>query len=435
MTAQDLAPLLQQAVDLDERVARARPAPAHAPRRGSSAANRNEPSPGTSTAKHRSTSRASSAGAGRRPGRPRRRPRPRRQWPSSRWTTPAIGPASSHSAPLLRALASSPSTSGSDSVSKVPWSTDPPDDDGSNAVHRLGGRSLSGRRGVGAAFESRQVASAAAAAAPHRVERRRPGRSSARPAARPGAPACRARRRPRAPRPRAAASSGVSSGWYTRSATTWPASQRRRAESGARRRRAIPTGVAFTTMSAAAAAVGAVVPGDRSAVRASGRGLGGRRARAARDHDPARRRRRAPARPPGPRRPRRARAPTRPATSTSASAQRPQEARRRRSSRRSSRAVGRERDGVDAPQRGRAGRELVAQRRPPRSCAASSPTARRSPSARAASSAAARAAVGHLERDEHPVEAERLVRRVVQHAATASGAPDRRSRRRPASRR
>ena len=47
-------------------------------------------------------------------------------------------------------------------------------------------------------------------------------RSSARPGAQPGARACRDRRRVAQPLARAAASSGVSSGWYTRSATTAP---------------------------------------------------------------------------------------------------------------------------------------------------------------------------------------------------------------------
>ena len=68
----------------------------------------------------------------------------------------------------------------------------------------------------------------------------RPGRSSARSGARPGARASRGRRPPPRPGRGAPAAAAVSSGWYTRSATTWPACSASTRERAIRRRAGRP---------------------------------------------------------------------------------------------------------------------------------------------------------------------------------------------------
>ena len=109
---------------------------------GSSAAKRNEPDGWHMLVKQRSTSRMSRS--------PPSSSGPccslesaAWQWPSARWTRPATSPASRYSAPVLRAPASNPNTSGSDSVSNVPWSINTPGDDGA----RLPGGTSTPRRG------------------------------------------------------------------------------------------------------------------------------------------------------------------------------------------------------------------------------------------------------------------------------------------------
>ena len=113
----------EQAVDLDERVARARPA-RRTPRRGLVGDEPERAAARRVHAKQTSTSRVEQRGAVGRPGRDGRRPRPRGSAPSSRWTTcrRPVRPRATARRSSARSP-SSPSTSGSDNVSNVPWST------------------------------------------------------------------------------------------------------------------------------------------------------------------------------------------------------------------------------------------------------------------------------------------------------------------------
>ena len=191
-------------------------------------------SPGASTAKQTSTSRRQQRRTVGDPTRDVRRSRPRRQCPSSRWTTPEAGPASSRSAPVFRALASSPSSSGSANVSNVPCSTDSPRTErgllhrastvGTQCLSRSAYRSgpVSGRSP--SATTAARIASSGAGCPLQRSTWSAAWCTSIPIPETAVAPAARARR----------ARSGVSSGWYTRSTTTARARAPRRRSTGRR---------------------------------------------------------------------------------------------------------------------------------------------------------------------------------------------------------
>ena len=321
----------EQAVDLDERVARARPAPR------TTTARVRRPRSGTSRLlahRPRSTRRR-----GGRAARGRRRPGPRCspdsaawQWPSARWTTPddwaGVEPQRAGLARAARAARAPRAATASRTFLGAPhtpattrWLSI---EGTSTAVEARLSRPDGSR--AGARASSATAARIAAIGAGRPVQRSTCERGLVHEHAEPvddrGARA-----------PRAAASSGVSSGWYTRSTTTWPALQRRRPEAAAAgRRRPCRPASRSRRCRPRPPRSRAVVPGDRVAAGASGRGRAAAVGPRGRDRDVAR-----------PRRPS-ARATARaapPAPSTSTGRAGGVDARRRRSERRKPVAVGR----------------------------------------------------------------------------------------------